>query len=171
MSRTMAYCVQAEVFVDSAEGWVTLIQNSVQAATLAEAARGELRYLPWETRLLDRLDVERERLHLDLDRGSFRLTGAVGSATISVRLAVEEARYALLYRLQFAPPLPKGEGLTSRAPRSLFQRLLQLGRSKTNGAWEAAIEASPLVRARLSTAQLARIASLSALGTRGHRRQ
>src|SRR5262249_42729238 len=92
--------VQAEVFVDSAEGWVELIQSALQAAKLAEAAREELPNLPWETRLLDSLDAERERLRLDMDRRTFRLTGAMGSVTVAVRLAVEDGRYALVYSVR-----------------------------------------------------------------------
>ena len=156
--------VQAEVFVDSAEGWVELIQSAVQAARLAAAAREELPNLPWETRLLDRLAVERERLRLDMDRESFQVTGAMGSVTVSVRLAVADGRYAVVYSVRFAPPLPKGEKLASRAPRSLLTRLWQLGRSKASGSWEDSIEASALVRGRLSATQLDRVAALSKLG-------
>jgi hypothetical protein len=154
--------VQAEVYVDSPEGWVELIQSSVQAAKLAEAAREELPSLPWETRLRERLDGIRQRLRLDMDRRTFQLSGAVGSVTVSVRLAVEEGRYALVYSLRFAPALPKGERLVSRAPRSLLMKLL--GRFKANGSWEDSIEASALVRGRLSAPQLDRVAGLSKLG-------
>jgi hypothetical protein len=154
--------VQAEVFVDSAEGWVELIKSALQAARLAEAAREELPNAPWETRLGESLEGERQRLRLDLDRRTFRLSGAMGSVTVSVRLAVEDGRYALIYCLRFAPALPKGEKLAARAPRSLLMRLL--GRSKANGSWEDSIEASILVRARLSATQLDRVAALSKLG-------
>jgi hypothetical protein len=156
--------VQAEVFADSAAGWVELIQGALQAASLAEAAREELPNLPWEIRLLDSLDVERERLSLDMDRRSFQLTGAIGSLRISVKLVAEDGRYGLVYGVRFAPPLPKGERLASRAPRSLLARLWHLGRSKANGSWEDSIEASPLVRGRLSAKQLDRVAALSRLG-------
>jgi len=141
-----------------------LIQSALRAAGLAEAARQELPNLPWETRLLDSLDAEQERLRLDLDRRSFRVTGAMRSVTISVRLAVEDGRYALVYRVRFAPPLPKGEKLAPRAPRSLLMRLWHRGRSKANGSWEESIEATPLVRGRLSAMQLDRVAALGKLG-------
>jgi hypothetical protein len=39
-----------------------------------------------------------------------------------------------------------------------------MGRSKANGSWEDAVEASPPIRVRLSTTQLERLALLSALG-------
>jgi hypothetical protein len=156
--------VQAEVFVDSAEGWVELVQGALQAAKLAESARGELPSLPWEGRLLDTFDVERERGRLDMDRQHFQLTGAVGSLTVSVRLAAEGGRYALVYSIRFAPPLPEGEKLASRAPRSLLVRLWHRGRSRANGSWEDSIEVSPFVRERLSATQLERVAALSRLG-------
>jgi hypothetical protein len=155
---------QPEVFVDSAGGWVELIRSAVNAARLGESAREELPDLPWETRLRERLDAERERLHLDMDRRAFVLSGALGSVTVSVRLAVEGGRYALVYGVRFAPPLPRGEKLASRAPRSLLVRLWQRSRSKTNGPWEEAIEVSTLVRGRLSATQLGRVAALSQLG-------
>lgn len=156
--------VHAEVFVDSPEGWVELVQKTLEVAKLAEAAREELPNLPWETRLLESLEIERERLRLEMDRGTFHLTGAMGAVTVSVRLAAEDGRYALVYGIRFAPPLPKGEKLAPRAPRSLLTRLLHMGRSKVNGSWEECIEASPFVRGRLSATQLDRVAALSKLG-------
>jgi hypothetical protein len=154
--------VQAEVFADSAEGWVELIRRAVEAARLAEAAREELPSLPWETRLRESLDRERQRLRLDMDPRAFQLSGTMGSVTASVRLAVEDGRYAIIYSFRFAPALPKGERLASRPPRSLLMRLL--GRSKSKGSWEESIEASTLVRGRLSASQFDRVAALSKLG-------
>jgi hypothetical protein len=156
--------VQAEVFSDSAEGWVDLIRKALRGARLAEAAREELPGVPWETRLLDRLDLERERLRLDMDRRTFRLTGALRSVTVSVGLAVEDGRYALVYGLRFSPPLPDGEKLASRAPRSVLTRLWRLGRSKANPSWDDEIEATSLVRERMSPTQLHRAAALGKLG-------
>ena len=88
----------------------------------------------------------------------------MGLVRVSVQLAVVEARYALVYSVRFTPNLPKGERLASRAPRSLFMRIWQLGRSKANGSWEHAIDVSPLVRRRLSATQLDCLAALSKLG-------
>jgi hypothetical protein len=156
--------VQAEVFVNSAEGWVQLVRRAVQTALLADAARDELPTLPWETRLLDALDVERARLGLELDRPTFHLRGSVRSVPASVRLAAEEGRYALVFGASFAPPLPKGERLARRPPPSLLARLWSMGRSKASRSWEHVIDASALVRERLSATQLADIAALSEKG-------
>ena len=154
--------VQAEVFVNGAEGWVELVESTLQAAKLTEAAREELPDLPWETRLRETLDAERQRLRLDLDRRAFQLRGAVGPVTVSVHLVVDGGRYALVYGVKFAPALPEGEKLGPRPPRSRLMRLL--GRPKANASWESSIEASPLVRARLSATQLDRVAALGKLG-------
>jgi hypothetical protein len=43
-------------------------------------------------------------------------------------------------------------------------RLWHVGRSKANASWEESIEASPLVRGRLSATQLDRVAARSKLG-------
>jgi len=157
--------VQAEVYVNSADGWLELIRRAVDTATLAELARDELPALPWETRLLDRLDEEREALGLSLERPIFRLAGTIRATKVSVRLAVKDGRYALLHTVTLAPPLPKGERLSRCAkPTPFFARLWPMRKAQGKGSWDDSIEASPVIRERLSVAQLEGLAALNRTG-------
>ncbi len=145
--------VQAEVYVNSADGWLDLIRRAVATATLAELARDELPALPWETRLLDRLDVEREALGLSLERQIFRLAGTIRATKVSVRLAVKDGRYALLHTVTLSPPLPKGERLSRRVkPTPFLARLWPMRKAQGKSSWDDSIEASPVIRERLRRA-------------------
>lgn len=157
--------VQAEVYVNSADGWLELIRRAVATAALAETARNELPPLPWETQLLDRLDAEREALGLSLDRQIVRLSGTIRATKVSVRLAVKEGRYALFHGVTLAPPLPKGEKLSRRVkPTSFLTKLWPGWKEQGKGSWEDCLEATGVIRERLSLAQLEGLATLSRTG-------
>jgi hypothetical protein len=155
--------LQSEVYVDGAQGWVSLVRSAVEVAGLAESARDALPPRPWETLLVEHLETEAKRLDLLLDKKALRLEGTLKGVKVSVALEVREQRYALFYQMGFPVALPSGSSIKPRArSESLLAKMLGLRRSKPSR--EDSIDISGVVNQRLSASELDAVAALAASG-------
>lgn len=152
---------QSEIYVEAAEGYVSLIRSAHQAALLAEAAREELEPADWETRLLDGFQTAAGELQLEVLQQGFGIGGLVRRVPVHVTLRVTN-RYFVEGKAEFSKPLRTGSLIEPRSSAwSRFAALVGFDRPTSDRTFNMAFNVSRSLRPLLSDGILADILDLS----------